>query len=173
MVSRAAFVSLALCDPRAHPLLHLRQRLRVQVRWTFYTGNSFQIKNDGFASFNTPPSELFNVNVVGKYTKGSAYSFTVLAQQAGVNFEANIICWGLRPPQDYRVYDHGLHMGIAGYGDCHLINDNGAVQMKSHITSGESLLLLPLVVDARETSVDVVGVLIQNFLDRCCYLSAH
>ena len=78
------------------------------------------------------------MNALGKYTKGSAYTFTVLAKQAGVSFAADIICWAVRVPQNYRGYDHGLHMGIPGHGDCHLLNDNGAVQMKSHITSGES-----------------------------------
>ena len=91
--------------------------------------------NDGFASFNSLPGEIFTTNAHAKYNKGSTYSFTVLAKAGGVTFAADTICWGLRYPGNYRSYDHGLHMGI---GDCHLNNDNGAVQMKSHVTSGAS-----------------------------------
>ena len=107
-----------------------------QLRFLF-ADSAWIPKNDGFATFAATPASLFvsGYATQGLYRKGTDYSFTILTQSPSSSWPADIICWALMSPGGNRGYEEGLFMGggtqYSG-NPCHINNDNGMVQMKSH-----------------------------------------
>ena len=114
----------------------------IRILMTDPSSATWDAFNDFVMSFTSLPDALFRESSHAEFTKDTDYTVTALTNKAG-DINASVICWGLNYQGDYRGYDQGLHVGTpspegwkTGRRLCHLKNDNGDVQLKSHYTTG-------------------------------------
>lgn len=85
-----------------------------------FTGSSASESQNLFSDGGSPSVSLSKLS--------DDYTFTVLAGEESNN-KGERLCWS--QPGDRGGYEGGLFIGVGG--NCHLSNDNGQVQMKSHL----------------------------------------